>query len=370
VIPHHRSAFPQRNTAACQNADVRTPNVFRSTGVVILLALTFVLAVLTPVAIWARGQVLDTDRYLSTVAPLASDKAIQKDVAARATDAILKELRRRGLTGGQAIGGTIGQQIDGSARQAIQGATLRVVESPVFRTLWVSANRQAHAELVRVLTGSAPDSVVVRHGRITLDLTSVVDQVRTRLRTAGVALVDALPPIRLVIDVANASGLEQAQQGVKVLKTLAWALPVATIVLLALAILLAADRRRTALRGFFGIVISMLVLRFAIAIGDIAAARNVPSSVAGDTAVHHYYSHLTSLLDRGVLIVGAVAAVGVLVVALLTPAPRPWAAVLLAAAGVLALASWTWIALAVVAVALVGSWAIGRRGDVVPTEAA
>jgi len=284
--------------------------------VVLLLVLTYVFALLTPVAIWARGQVLDTDRYLATVAPLASDPAIQKDVAARVTDAIEQKLKDLGLDSGK-LGGTIGDGVAKTAHQAIQTTTLQVVRSPAFRSLWVSANRQAHSQLVRVLTGKAPENVVVHHGRITVDLTGVVNAVRQHLATLGITLVSQLPPINLVIDVADASGLESAQEAVKILKALAWALPVLTLVCLALAVALSTRRRRTALRGFGGIVIVMLLLRLALKIGNLVAARKVPSDVASDTAVHHYYGHLTSLLAHGILTTGIIAALGFLAAALL-----------------------------------------------------
>ncbi len=365
MIPHHDRGFAQRNTLSCQNADVRTDadrsHPLRATGVVILLAITYVMAALTPVAIWARGQVLDTDRYLATVSPLASDRAIQKDVAARVTDAIEKQLRARGLTGGQQVGGDLGNRVDQAAHQAIESTTLQVVESSAFKALWVAANRQAHDQLVRVLTGEAPESVVVSHGRITIDLTGVVDQVRQHLSTLGIKLISQLPPIHLVLDVADASGLQSAQQAVKVLKTLAWALPVLTLLFLALAVLVSTRRWRTALRGFGGIIITMLVLRLLVMIGDDVAAANVPRDIAGDTAVHHYYAHLTSLLDHGMLTTGIVAAVGVLVVTLLGGTPRPWSSLALAVAGVVVLASWTWLALVIVVLLAIAS-ALLRRG--------
>src|SRR4051812_10545625 len=52
-----------------------------------LLVVTLVAAPLFIVAIWVNTQITDTDRYVSTVAPLADDPAVQEYVAAQLADA-------------------------------------------------------------------------------------------------------------------------------------------------------------------------------------------------------------------------------------------------------------------------------------------
>ena len=49
---------------------------WRTILAVVLIVLGCVLAPLAGVAVWARNQVTNTDRYVRTVAPLASDPAI------------------------------------------------------------------------------------------------------------------------------------------------------------------------------------------------------------------------------------------------------------------------------------------------------
>src|SRR5689334_24452350 len=49
----------------------------RYAGATVLLVLTLLLAPLALVATWVHDQVADTDRYVQTVAPLASDPAVQ-----------------------------------------------------------------------------------------------------------------------------------------------------------------------------------------------------------------------------------------------------------------------------------------------------
>ena len=70
----------------------RRNRLWRRICVAVLLVLGFVL---TPVAVlvtYAKTQVLDTDRYVSTVKPLASDPAVQNYVADTVTAELLSQV--------------------------------------------------------------------------------------------------------------------------------------------------------------------------------------------------------------------------------------------------------------------------------------
>ena len=51
----------------------------------VLIVVACLLAPLSVVSVWARGEVTDTSRYVQTVAPLAENPAIQDAVSARIT---------------------------------------------------------------------------------------------------------------------------------------------------------------------------------------------------------------------------------------------------------------------------------------------
>ena len=73
----------------------------RTTVGYILIALAALLAPLAVVSVWARSQVTDTDRYVETVAPLASDPAVQAAVTTNITmtTTAVKRARRMSNTG-------------------------------------------------------------------------------------------------------------------------------------------------------------------------------------------------------------------------------------------------------------------------------
>src|SRR3954452_17081966 len=54
-----------------------------------LIVLGAVLLPISGLSLWARNQLLDTGRYTSTVAPLASDPAVQAAVTDRVTDVVV-----------------------------------------------------------------------------------------------------------------------------------------------------------------------------------------------------------------------------------------------------------------------------------------
>jgi len=64
----------------------------------LLVVIGCVLAPLSAVAVWTRNQVIDTDRYVATVSPLARDPAIQAAVADQITAKVFSYIDVQGLT--------------------------------------------------------------------------------------------------------------------------------------------------------------------------------------------------------------------------------------------------------------------------------
>src|SRR6266508_6025015 len=71
---------------------------WRTVVAVLVIVLGCVLAPLAGVAVWARNQMTNTDRYVATVAPLASDPAIQTAIADQITAQIFTYIDVQELT--------------------------------------------------------------------------------------------------------------------------------------------------------------------------------------------------------------------------------------------------------------------------------
>lgn len=174
----------------------------------------------------------------------------------------------------------IAPQIQAALQDSIEGAARDFSRSPEFRDLWVEVNRAGHLALVRLLRGDPRPvpGVVVEAGRVRLDLTPVVDAVRSRVESSGVEVVGRIPPVRLVVDVADASTVERAGPVVSWLDRLGAALPYVAGASALLA--LVAARRRLpmlvwlAVSVGLGMLVVWLAMRYVrwVAVGELEAA--------------------------------------------------------------------------------------------------
>jgi hypothetical protein len=285
--------------------------------VVVLVVLGLLLSAVSVGAVWSRNQVLDTDAYLRSVQPLATDALIQDEVADKVATAISARLDSEALAASALphraafLAVPLAEVVDDLVRDKSREFT----HSLAFEQLWTELNRVSHRELVSILSGNTPPAIVVSGGQLILDLAPVVEAVRSRLIRAGLAVVAALPPIELVVEIADARGLEQARTAVRWLDRLAFWLPVAALLCLAGAVTASRRRTRSVLVISAGLLAVAVLLRIAIATGSHLAALHVPAEVASTDAVHAYYGHLTALLTRGAVSLGLCAAVvGLLVV--------------------------------------------------------
>ena len=203
-------------------------------------------------AIWVRNQVLDTDRYVETVAPLASNPAIIEAAAANITATLFqhvnveKEAREALPKRAKFLAGPLSVGIRGFTEQA----ATRILESGVFENLWKQANRVAHNQVQSALTGGGK-ILSTKNGRVTLDLSALVSEVRKLLDDRGITIFDSIPINKLALkfELFDAAQLGEAQQGVKLLNTLAWSLPFVVFGLLGIGVWLSARRRRARSSG-------------------------------------------------------------------------------------------------------------------------
>ncbi len=94
-----RLAAQQGEDAAPANPSAgRRTGAWRPWVAGVLIAIGALLAPLSIVATWAHDEVADTDRYVASVAPLASDPAVQDAVIARITTEIFDRLDVEAVT--------------------------------------------------------------------------------------------------------------------------------------------------------------------------------------------------------------------------------------------------------------------------------
>src|SRR6476661_1656348 len=150
----------RRNAELESPTAVRVRHAARTTGVVVLIIIGALCMTLAVPAVWARNQVLDTDRYVSNMEPLATNPDVQASVEA----AVNREIAARvdiGAFVDQALqalppqAARLKAPIESGVSSLISTAVHKAVTSDAFVTLWTAANRAGHTALVGILTGES-----------------------------------------------------------------------------------------------------------------------------------------------------------------------------------------------------------------------
>jgi hypothetical protein len=234
------------------------------------LVLACILAMTSVLVVFVRNQALDTDAYVATVQPLASDPAVQSAVADAVSAQLIDgtNLKQQVANVLPAAAGFLATPLSVGLKSVVHQITLTFVQSQAFRSLWTSLNRAAHQQLVALLTGSGPGPVSTARGEVKLDLGKVVDRVRQQLDANGITVFDGVGPSggpHLVL--FKSAQLERLQGLIRTLDRLALLLPIVTVGLFAGAVLLNPDRRRGFVRAAIGLSIAMAGLLAAFAVG-------------------------------------------------------------------------------------------------------
>ena len=213
-----------------------------------LACLLLPLAVLST---WTATVVSDTDAYVDTVAPLAEDADVQQAAADRLVDLVNDRVPL------------------GPAEGTVRQAALVVAEGPAFPPVWRAANRAAHRDLVRILEDdNARGDVNIRLGGLVSSMAESLGQGQLASTIAG------LDPTFTVV---SSERLDQARTGYQILETLGAWLPLVWLALVALALLVARQRRRTGAWLGFGSAITLgLLLPFLTLLED-QVVKSVPT---------------------------------------------------------------------------------------------
>src|SRR5262245_14267871 len=227
---------------------VRQQGRGRATGVWVVLVIAGLLLFLSSFAIWINRVALNTNVFTNTSSSLLDDPAIRRAVANRTVDELFAnvdvqaEVEKQLPADYQGLAGPA----TAGLRQASYQIVDRALEQPAFQQLFRATLRASHQTLVQVLEGGGA-RVSTENGEVTLNLRAIIDEAADRIGI-GQQIADKIPADAGRIVILRADELETAQNGFQLLKTLAWLLPILTLIAFAVAIWLARDRRR-AVRG-------------------------------------------------------------------------------------------------------------------------
>jgi hypothetical protein len=290
----------------------------------LLIVVACVLAPLSVVAVWTKNFVTNTDRYVETVTPLASNPDVQnaitntitaqvfryldvQTVVTQAADA-LDSRAPRAADGLRALSGPIANGVQSFARTQVGN----VVSSDAFARAWVEANRVAHQELVKALTGEG-GSLTVKDNTVSVNLAAFIQTVKQQLEANGFALAGRIPEVNASFTIFESSQIQRVQNGFHLLNVLGVWLPIIVLLLIAIGVYVAVSHRRALIGAGLGLAIGMLVLALGLAIFRTVYLNSVPPDLLPHDAAAALYDTLIRFLRTGlrtVAVLGLVVAAG------------------------------------------------------------
>jgi hypothetical protein len=188
-----------------------------------------------------------------------------------------------------------------------------VVASDAFADAWVQANRAAHAELVKALTGEGGGAVTVENDTVSLNMAAFIQVVKQRLVDSGFTLAARIPEVQASFVLFQSKDITRVRAGFNLLNTLGIWLPIVTLILLALGVYVAKDHRRALVGAALGVAIGMVVLALALAVFRSIYLDAVPASVLPHDAAAVLYDTIVRFLRLGlrtILVLALVVAAG------------------------------------------------------------
>jgi len=242
----------------------------RTIGSWVLIVLACILAITSVVVVYARNELLNTDTFVATVGPLAKDPAVQTAVAHRVSDNLVAktDVSQRVKDALPSQAGFLTAPITSAVHSATYAITLKLVQSSQFQSLWDQALRKSHAQLDNLLLGEKVGAFSSSNGQVTVDLSQVEATAKQKLSERGLTVFEKVPtytgsPYVLF----ESKQLLKLQRWVKFLNKLSLVLPIVTLLLFAVAVVLARDRRKGLVHAASGLAVSMALLLIVANVG-------------------------------------------------------------------------------------------------------
>ncbi|TXS22747.1 hypothetical protein EAO71_23995 [Streptomyces sp. ms191] len=294
----------------------------RTSGSVVLIVLSSVLALLAVVAVWTDSIVGDTDRYVATVAPLASDPDVQAAVTSRVTSEVLAQIDVKAVVDqlsqaateqgapprlGKLIGDLTGP-ITSGLTQLVSSTVNKVVTSDQFATLWVDANRAVHSTLDKALTGKGGGAVSLQNNQVAIDIGPFVAKVKDELVSSGFTPAAKIPEVHTNFVVFASKDVGKVKTWFRLLQIMGTWLPIIAVLVAAAGVFTAVNRRRGLIGAALGVAVAMLFLGVVLTVFRSFYLDHLPPG-ASQAAAGSIYDTLIRFLRAAIRAVGVTALV-------------------------------------------------------------
>jgi uncharacterized membrane protein len=144
---------------------------------------------------WGQRTLTDTERFVETVGPLGSDPLIVQSIAESVALALTKnadletEVKKVLPPAVAPLAGPIASAIP----KFVEEATVKLLSTEQFQQLWNRAVGTLQQATIKVLEGDNSGPVQESNGQIVLDLSVVIEEVKTKLVADGLTAIENVP---------------------------------------------------------------------------------------------------------------------------------------------------------------------------------
>lgn len=241
----------------------------------VLLVIAAILFPITLSAFWAQKTLIDTERYVATVAPLSQDPTVRLAIGNTITAAVVKQLdtanrvsdlltdtpRLQPLAGPIALG----------VNNFVATQVTNILDSDQFSGIWEGINRTAQQALLKALSSDPTGAVTIQGDQVVLDTGDIIELVKQRLVDRGLtfaANIPVPPAADREVVLLTSPQLKQARVAYAIAQPVAhWAV-YATMLLFVAAVLVSRRRARMVIAVGVSVIIGAVLLRLGLAIGQ------------------------------------------------------------------------------------------------------
>ncbi|NYD67677.1 hypothetical protein [Agromyces atrinae] len=280
---------------------------WRSVASTLIIVIATILVPVSIVGAWTRAQLVEEEAFVSTLAPIVDDPAVQQVIidetmtAVRSqvdfvevTDAVFDGIIELGMDDRAAAAlGLLRQPAAAGMENIVSSSVAAVIESEAFSDVFEMTLRGAHRALTLASTSDGGGVVVLTpDNRLGIAVGPLVEGVKTNLTEQGIGVASLIPVIDRTIIVGSGESLIAIRTGYAVADAVGWWLPVVTLVLFGLGIALARRRSVAVLGSGLGIGLGAASLGATLGIGSLLVASVASQLALSPSAIDVIYTQL------------------------------------------------------------------------------
>lgn len=275
--------------------------------------LVLVGAILAPVAVlggWVRAELVNTDQFVETFAPLASEPEVQAFIAGEVSVAIHQTLDVEGMID-NVFDGIAESNLPPKAvaalpllkgpaangvKSLIDSGVVTVVESPQFSSVWQTVLRETHSRAIAVIQGDTNAGLQLsKDGTLSLDLGATIAAVKDGLVAQGIGFADLIPEIDRQIPLVTSDSFATVRTAYQLAVGIGLWLPWVSGALLIAGVLVARNRLRALTWVGVSVAASLLLCLAGVTVGKWFFISEVSPSIMPESTAEILFAQLTGL---------------------------------------------------------------------------